>query len=151
MFICLPPGHPRCRWLCFFSRTQIMIFNFSRCSLSVYNACQWSQNLWERKKTCTEKSKLNPAACDDTLMCKDTKRSVCARNWTVFICFFKLLELSWALSQQQEHEASSSSSCFMADCRLISALPPPISQMDHWHYLQSQLGASMVRLRDRWR
>uniref|UniRef100_A0A8C1SK69 Low density lipoprotein receptor-related protein 1Ba n=1 Tax=Cyprinus carpio TaxID=7962 RepID=A0A8C1SK69_CYPCA len=32
------------------------------------------------KKTCTEKSKLNPAARDDTLMCKDTKRSACARN-----------------------------------------------------------------------
>ncbi len=25
---CLPPaGHPRCRWLCFFSRTQTKIFN----------------------------------------------------------------------------------------------------------------------------
>uniref|UniRef100_A0A673J018 TROVE domain-containing protein n=1 Tax=Sinocyclocheilus rhinocerous TaxID=307959 RepID=A0A673J018_9TELE len=33
-----------------------------------------------KKKTYTNKTKLNPAARDDTLMCKDTKRSVCARN-----------------------------------------------------------------------
>ncbi len=26
----------------------------------------------------------------------------------------------------------SSSSCFMADRRFISALPPPTAQMDHW-------------------
>lgn len=36
-----------------------------------------------------------------------------------------------AHSQQQAHESSSSSSCFMADRILISALPPPISQVDH--------------------
>ncbi len=31
MFICLPPGHPRCRWLCFFSRTfTFYIYAFSR-------------------------------------------------------------------------------------------------------------------------
>ncbi len=23
MFICLPPGHPRCKWLCFFSKRQM--------------------------------------------------------------------------------------------------------------------------------
>ncbi len=40
------------------------------------------------KKTYTDKTKLNPAARDDTLRSKDTKRSVCARNWTVFISFF---------------------------------------------------------------
>ncbi len=27
--------------------------------------------------------------------------------------------------------------CFTADRRLISALPPPISQMDHWHSLKA--------------
>ncbi len=32
MFICLPPGHPRCRWLCFFSRTQMKIFNLQSVS-----------------------------------------------------------------------------------------------------------------------
>ncbi len=43
---------------------------------------------FEREKTYTDKTKLNPAARDDTLRSKDTKRSVCARNWTVFISFF---------------------------------------------------------------
>ncbi len=32
------------------------------------------------KKTYTDKTKLNPAACGDTLMSKDTKQSVYARN-----------------------------------------------------------------------
>ncbi len=43
---------------------------------------------FERKKTYTDKTKLNPVARDDTLRSKDTKRSACARNWTVFISFF---------------------------------------------------------------
>ncbi len=34
MFICLHPGHLRCRWLCFFSRRLMKIFNSNRCSLS---------------------------------------------------------------------------------------------------------------------
>ncbi len=38
-----------------------------------------------------------------------------------------------------------SSSCFTADRRLISALPPPISQMDHWHSIYNlNLVVSMV-------
>ncbi len=46
----------------------------------------WESWMWvERKKAYTDKTKLNPAARDDTLRSKDTKRSVCARNWTVFI------------------------------------------------------------------
>uniref|UniRef100_A0A9J8AHY6 Solute carrier organic anion transporter family member n=1 Tax=Cyprinus carpio carpio TaxID=630221 RepID=A0A9J8AHY6_CYPCA len=60
------------------SRTQIMIFSFRRCkSLSLQCLANGKR---EKKKTCTDKSKLNPAARDDTLMCKDTKQSVCARN-----------------------------------------------------------------------
>ncbi len=54
-----------------------------------YNGSQWDSRLWEKKKkTYTDKTKLNPAARDDTLRSKDTKRSACARNWTVFISFF---------------------------------------------------------------
>ncbi len=53
-----------------------------------YNGSQWYSRLWERKKTYTDKTKLNPAARGDTLRSKDTKRSVCARNWTVFISVF---------------------------------------------------------------
>ncbi len=45
-----------------------------------YNGSQWYSY--------TDKRKLNPAARDDTLRSKDMKRSVCARNWTVFILFF---------------------------------------------------------------
>ncbi len=53
-----------------------------------YNVSQLYSQLWERKKTYTDKTKLNPAARDDTLRSLDTKRSVCARNWTVFISSF---------------------------------------------------------------
>ncbi len=55
-----------------------------------YNGSQWYPRLWEKKKTYTDKTKLNPAARDDTLRSKDMKRSVCARNWTIFISFFYL-------------------------------------------------------------
>ncbi len=50
-----------------------------------YNVSQWYSRLWEKKKTYTDNTKLNPAARDDTLRSKDMKRLVCARNWTVFI------------------------------------------------------------------
>ncbi len=40
------------------------------------------------KKTSTDKTKLNPAARDDTLMSKDTKRSVFVGKRTVFISLF---------------------------------------------------------------
>ncbi len=53
-----------------------------------YNGSQWYSRLWEKKKSYTDKTKLNPAARDDTLRSKDTKRLVCARNWTIFISFF---------------------------------------------------------------
>ncbi len=80
-----------------------------------YNGSQWYSQLWERKKTYTYKTKLNPAARDDTLRSKDTKRLVCARNWTVFISFFNSdlphgpTVLS-SFTQQPAHYASSSSS-----------------------------------------
>ncbi len=32
-----------------------------------YNGSQWDPRLWESKKTYTDKTKLNPAARDDTL------------------------------------------------------------------------------------
>ncbi len=32
-----------------------------------YNVSQWDPQLWESKKTYTDKTKLNPAARDDTL------------------------------------------------------------------------------------
>ncbi len=81
MFICLPPGHPRCRWLCFFSRTQIKIFNSNVAVCQSYNGSQWDSRPWERK------NKLNPVAWENTVRSKDTKRSICAWNWTVFISF----------------------------------------------------------------
>ncbi len=45
-----------------------------------YNGSQWYSWLSEKKKTYTDKTKLNPAARDDTLRSKHTKQSVCARN-----------------------------------------------------------------------
>ncbi len=38
-----------------------------------------------------------------------------------------------AIQTQRCFVSSSSSFSFTADRRLISALPPPISEMDHWH------------------
>ncbi len=60
------------------------------------------------------KTKLNPAARDDILRSKDTKRLVCVKKLNrIYIIVLPL-------------------SCHMADRRLISALPPPtISQINH--------------------
>ncbi len=89
MFICLPPGHPRCKWLCFFSRTlRFLTQNVAVCQS--YNGSQWDPRVWETKKH-RDKTKLNTVARDDTLRSKDTKRSVCARNGTVFISFLPLI------------------------------------------------------------
>ncbi len=41
-----------------------------------YNVSQWGSE----QKTYTDKTKLNPAVCGNTLRSKDMKRSVCARN-----------------------------------------------------------------------
>ncbi len=57
----------------------------------------------KKKKTYTDKTKLNPAARDDTLRSEDTKQSVCARNWTVYHVLPLIrhnVQLSWARSQQ---------------------------------------------------
>ncbi len=51
-----------------------------------YNAVNVT-SLWE-KKTYTDKTKLHHVALDDKLRSKDTKWSVCARTWTLFILFF---------------------------------------------------------------
>ncbi len=115
MFICLPQGHPRWRWLSFFSRTQTKIFNSNRCSLSVI----WCQSMGHTEKTCRDKTKSNPAARDDTLRSKDTKRSVCARNWTVFISFVYLWSATRSNYPEHVHTtAGDASSCFMVDRRL---------------------------------
>ncbi len=46
----------------------------------------------KKKQTYTDKTKLNPAARDDTrTRDEDMKQSVCARNWTVFISYFTSL------------------------------------------------------------
>ncbi len=88
-----------------------------------YNVSQWDSRLWE-KKNYKDKTKLNPAARDNTLRSKDTKRSALARNWKVFIYIFfplihHIVQPSWARSQQPAREASSSA-CFTANRRLIS-------------------------------
>ncbi len=60
--------------------------------------CQsWqSMGALRETKTCTDKTKLNPAARDDTLKSKDKERLVCARSWTVFIyIFFTSDPLHW--------------------------------------------------------
>ncbi len=53
-----------------------------------YNGSQLGPTALRDNKTYTDKTKLNLAARDNTLRSKDTKRLVCARNWTVFILFF---------------------------------------------------------------
>ncbi len=57
-------------------------------SVSHIMAVNGTHGFERQKKTYTDKTKLNPAARDDTLRSLDTKQSVCARNWTVFILFF---------------------------------------------------------------
>ncbi len=53
-----------------------------------YNGSQWDSRLWE--KTYTDKTKLNPAARDDTLRSKDTKR-LKPRGWTIPLMVQNLL------------------------------------------------------------
>ncbi len=56
-------------------------------SVTVCHSWQ-SMGALRETKTCTDKTKLNPAARDDTLKSKDKERLVCARSWTVFIYIF---------------------------------------------------------------
>ncbi len=80
------------------------------------------------KKTYTDKTKLNPAARDDTLRSKDTKQSKLNSIYIIFTS--DTLQCLTVLSTSQ-HPARDASSCFTADRRLIRALPPPISQIEH--------------------
>ncbi len=98
------------------------------------------------KKTYTDKTKLNPAARDDTLRCKDTKRSVCARNWTVFILFLRsnCPELVHTTAGVWRvffllYGGSQTYKCITAT--YLSNEPLTL-------YLQFQLGVSMVHLTD---
>ncbi len=48
MFICLAPWHPRCRWLCFISRTQTKIFLFKPLQSDSYiMAVNGTHGFWE--------------------------------------------------------------------------------------------------------
>ncbi len=49
-----------------------------------YNVTQWYSWLWEKKQAYTDQTKLNPAARDDTLRSKDTKRS-CKKQNSIYI------------------------------------------------------------------
>ncbi len=106
-----------------------------------YNGSQWDSWLWEKKHTQT-KTKLNPAARDNTLRSKDTKWSVCARNWTVFILYLPLIRHTVQLSFFLLCGGSQTYKCITAT--YLSNGPLKL-------YLQSQLGVAMVHLRDRWR
>ncbi len=86
-----------------FSETSYDPFDSNRCSLSVIERQSMGLSALREKKTYTDKTKLNPAARDDTLRSKDMKRSVYLSNGPLTL------------------------------------------------YLQSQLGVSMVHLRERWR
>ncbi len=112
-------GHPRCRWLCFFSRTQTKFFLTQPLQSVSHIMTVNGTHGFERKKNIHRQNQIKPCGL-----------------WQ-----YIEVQLSWARSQKPARDASSSS-CFTADRRLISALPPPISQMDHWHYLQSQLGVN---------
>ncbi len=113
MFICLPKG---IQDVGDFVSSVEHKWRFLTQTVAVcqsYNVSQWYPRLWERKKTYTDKTKPN----------------------SIYIIFYL-----WSAANCPElvHttvvlDASSSSSCFTADRRLISTLPPPISQMDHWH------------------
>ncbi len=133
MFICLPQGHSRCRWLCFFSRTQRFLTRTIAVCQS-YNVSQWYSRLWG-KKNIHRQNLIKP--CGSWRYIEVTLRhktiGQCKRLNSIYLYFFT----SWysarstvrsSFSQQLAHDTSS---CFTADRRLISALPPPISQMDY--------------------
>ncbi len=138
MFICLPQGHPRCRWLCFFSRTQANIFNSNCCkplqSVSHIMSVNGTHG-FERKENIHRQNQIKPCSSwRYTEVLRHETIGLCKKLNSIYIVFYLW---STALSNCPERvhnsQASSSSSCFTVDRRLISALPPPISQMDHWH------------------
>ncbi len=104
------------------------------------------------KKTIHRQTKLNPAACDDTLRSKDTKRSVCARTEQYLYRFFTsdpphcptVLSVfttagAWRVIFFLLYGRSQTYKCVTAT--YLSNGPLTL-------YLQSQLGVSMVHLRD---
>ncbi len=95
MSICLPPGHLRCRWLCFFSRTQAKNFNSNRCSLSIIS-CQsmgtesllWHNSdfamtiwrFWISKSVCFVIILIFAIDCSNTEFCARVCVCVCVRK-----------------------------------------------------------------------
>ncbi len=118
MLICLPQGHPICRWLCFLSRTQTKMFNLNRYMRS-----------------------------------KDTKRSVFVRHWTLFISIFTA-----ARSDCPERVHTTAGTWCVFFFFLLYSGSQTYKYITTTYlstgplilYLQSQLGVSMVHLRNRW-
>ncbi len=98
---------------------------------------------FERKKTYTDKTKLNPAARDDTLRSKDTKRSVCARNRTVY----NFLPLNhYTLQLPERIHNSRRVTLLYGESQTYKCITATyVSNGPLTLYLQSQLGVSMVQ------
>ncbi len=113
-----------------------------------------THNFERKKKTYTDKTKLNPAARDDSLRSKDMKRLVCTRNGTVFISLFTsdpphgqtVLSL---FTQHPVHDASSSS-CFCGGSRTYKCITTTyLSNGPLTLLIEIVDRVSMVHLRDR--
>ncbi len=85
LLIYSPSCHPVYRWLFFFSRTRKEDFKLKPCCLVIHkievNGCCYFVS---QKKAYTGNTKLIPMDPCDILRSYEAKRSVCARNWTLF-------------------------------------------------------------------
>ncbi len=103
----------------------------------LYNGSQWDSRLWE-KKNIHRQNQIKTLRLVMIHWGLKTRNNRSVQETEQYLYSFlplmhRTVQLSWARSQQPARDASSSSSCFTADRRLIRALPPPISQMDYWH------------------
>ncbi len=91
LFIYLSSGHPRCRWIVFFSPKVKIIFSWNHALCWFINCESMAAIILRVKKAYTGSTKIIPMAAANRLRFYEANRSICARNWTLF--------LSWQLSE----------------------------------------------------
>ncbi len=104
-----------------------------------YNGCQWYSRLWE-KKNIHRQNQIKPCSSWQYIeVWRHETIGLCKKLKSIYIYFFTSDTLTGptVLSSFTQQPALDSyySSCFTGDRRLLSALQPPISQMDHWYYI----------------
>ncbi len=122
MFICLPTGNPRCRWLCFFSRTQTKIYNSNHCNHLM--AVNGTHGFESKKKNIHRPNQIKPCGpWQYTEVLRHETISLCKKLIGIYIYFYLYAQLSW---QQLVRDGSMCSgivdACTEAICRSYTSL-----------------------------